>query len=275
MINKVKAARIGLNTISYISEQKAGELAVDLFCWPQQGRTFSPEQHAFLQTARWETHIFKKEKVQCYIWEGTGKTVLLAHGYNSNTARWRFLVPHLLKAGYRVVALDAPCHGNSGWKRVNAILYAQTIAKLMPHYRPHFVIGHSFGGMALAYYFAELDAISIEKLVLMSVPAELTDVEKVFFDTLGVNKRTHQAFIKVFEEQFNFKREYFSIASYMKKIDISGLVIHDEKDDVAPFEGGKRIHKNWKNSKFLATKTLGHSVEGEEVYQAILTSFEA
>ena len=60
----------------------------------------------------------------------------------------------------------------------------------------------------------------------------------------------------------------------MKKIDIQGLVIHDEKDDVAPFEGGKRIHENWKKSKFLGTKNLGHSVEGEEVYQAILSSFE-
>lgn len=272
MINKVRAARIGLNTISYISQQKAGELAVDLFCWPQQGRSFTPADSAFLKTAKWESHTFNHEKIQCYIWEGTGKTVLLAHGYNSNTARWKHLVPHLLEAGYRVVALDAPCHGNSGWKRVNAILYAQTIAQLMPHFKPDFAIGHSFGGMALSYYLAELEAIPLERLVLMSVPAELTDIEKVFFKTLGTNERTHQAFIKVFEEQFNFKREYFSIAGYMKKIDIPGLVVHDENDEIAPFEGGKRIHENWKNSTFLATKKLGHSVEGAEVYQAILES---
>lgn len=269
-MNKIQIAGMSLNTISLISKKRAGAIALDLFCRPYQGRTFSVEEQAFLKTATWKSYTFQQEKIQCYSWEGKGKTILLAHGFNSNTARWRFLVPLLLKEGYRVVALDAPAHGHSAWNRVNALLYAQTIEHIMPYFEPDIVIGHSFGGMALAYYFAELEALPIEKMVLMSVPAELTDIEKVFLNTLKLNQRTHQAFIQAFEQQFNFKRETFSIVNYIKKTNISGLVIHDEGDDIAPFSGGQRIYKNWKNASLLKTEGLGHSVQGDIVYQAIL-----
>lgn len=269
-MNKIQIAGMSLNTISLISKKRAGAIALDLFCRPYQGRTFNTEEQAFLKTATWKSYDFEQEKIQCYSWEGEGETILLAHGFNSNTARWRFLVPLLLKEGYRVVALDAPAHGHSGWSRVNAPLYAKTIEHIMSWFKPDVVIGHSFGGMALAYYFAELDALPIKKIVFMSVPAEFMDIENYFFSILKLSQRTHQAFIQAFEEKFKSKREQFSMVEYMKKVDAVGLVIHDKYDDVIPFAGGWRIYENWKNARFLKTSGLGHSLQGEAVYQAIL-----
>ena len=66
-----------------------------------------------------------------YYWEGNNKTILLAHGWESNSFRWKNLITELQRYGYSIVALDAPAHGDSGSKMFNAILYSEFINMLL------------------------------------------------------------------------------------------------------------------------------------------------
>jgi pimeloyl-ACP methyl ester carboxylesterase len=43
----------------------------------------------------------------------TGRPVVLVHGLGGRSEDWRYLVPYLVKAGYRVYALDLPGYGQS------------------------------------------------------------------------------------------------------------------------------------------------------------------
>ena len=55
--------------------------------------------------------------------------------------------------------------------------------------------------------------------------------------------------------------------SYLKT---SGLVIHDRFDAVVPFGEALRISKQWKSSKLVSTKNLGHSLHSPKVDNLIL-----
>ena len=41
--------------------------------------------------------------------------------------------------------------------------------------------------------------------------------------------------------------------------------MHDEEDDVAPIDGARKMHANWRGAELATTKGRGHSLTGELV----------
>jgi len=268
MIDKVKITGKAVNGLVHLLPKKIGRLVLDLFCRPIDGQTFNKKEQLFLEKSNWVALYLDGKKIQCYTW-GTGKQkVLLAHGFNSNASRWRLLV-NLLKNDYQVIALDVPAHGNSDWKRVNGLLYAQVIEVVMQYFKPQFIVGHSFAGIAIAYYFSQMDFIPVEKMVLMGIPNELTDVTNVFFEAINANEKVQAAYYKAFQEKFGYTANYFTLSKLLKEVPYPTLIIHDENDDIASFEGAKTIHHSLSNSRFFPTKNLGHSLQSRTVFKEI------
>jgi len=269
MIDKVKITGKAVNGLVHLFPNKIGKLMLNLFCRPMEGKTFTKKEQLFLDKSTWVPLYLNGKKIQCYTWgQGTQK-ILLAHGFNSNASRWRLLV-NLLKSKYQVIALDIPAHGNSDWKRINGLLYAQVIEVVMQHFKPQFIVGHSFAGIAFSYYFSKMDFIPIEKMVLMGAPNELTDVTNVFFNIINANEKVQAAYYKAFEEKFGYTVNYFTLSKLLKEVPYPTLIIHDENDDIASFDGAKTIHHSLCNSKFFPTKNLGHSLQGRTVFKEIL-----
>jgi haloalkane dehalogenase len=46
-------------------------------------------------------------------WDGSGRTILLLHGYPTSSYLWRNLMPHAAEAGWRAIAPDLPGFGDS------------------------------------------------------------------------------------------------------------------------------------------------------------------
>ncbi|MFN8006410.1 MAG: alpha/beta fold hydrolase [Terriglobia bacterium] len=81
---------------------------------------------------------------------GRGPAVLCAHGWSSRALRFRALIERLVKSGFRVVALDAPGHGQSSGRHTDVIEYAEAIRVVADNAGDlHGAVGHSFGAMAL------------------------------------------------------------------------------------------------------------------------------
>lgn len=268
MIDKAKIAGKAVNGLVHIFPNNIGRLMLDLFCKPIDGRNFTKREKTFLDKSNWIPLYLNGKKIQCYTWGQGKQKILLAHGFNSNASRWRLLV-NLLKNDYQVIALDIPAHGNSDWKRVNGLLYAQVIETVMKHFKPQIVVGHSFAGIAFSYYFSKMAYIPVEKMVLMGVPNELTDVTNVFFQTINANKKVQAAYYKAFYEKFGYEANYFTLSKLLKGVPYPTLIIHDENDDIASFEGAKIIHQSLTNAHFFPTKKLGHSLQGRIVYKEI------
>ena len=263
------------NVIAVFSKYYAGKLAFRFFCTPFSGKKFTSKELRFLNSARREALPFKDYELQCYIWDGSGKTIFFAHGYYSNTSRWRPLINLLIRKGYRIIAMDAPAHGESGGKTINGVMYAEAIEILLHKYPADFVIGHSLGGMALVYYFSHLKAIEVERMILMGVPSELSSVVEVFTSTLRFSKRAKEGFYDYFEAYLNFKVSHFSVSSFIQTINIPGLFIADKNDEIAFYEEALAIVKNWSEGELLTTTGLGHTLQGRDVFKAILAHIQS
>ena len=76
-------------------------------------------------------------------------TVLLAHGWNSRRSHWSAFVPELRDSGFRVVAVDAPAHGDSPGDRANVLAYGKALRAVGEELGPLAgIVGHSFGAGA-------------------------------------------------------------------------------------------------------------------------------
>ncbi|AXT19263.1 alpha/beta fold hydrolase [Flavobacteriaceae bacterium AU392] len=264
-----KVIGISLNFYSYISINNAAEKALQLFATPRKGKL--TEKHlGFLNTAERKTLSYEKFKIATYKWEGHKDTVLLVHGWESNAARWKKKIKALLKEGYRVIALDAPAHGDSGSQTFNAILYAEFINVVATKFQPKIIIGHSVGAMATTFFMHKFQFNAVEKLVLLGSPSDFKDVFKRYVIMMGYNKAIEEQLDTIIYNRFGEYPSYFSVANFVKNISQKGLLIHDTQDKIIPYSDALRIHKNYDDSEFVSTTGFGHSLKHLDVVNTVM-----
>jgi pimeloyl-ACP methyl ester carboxylesterase len=257
------------NTLSYFSKDKAANKAFKLFVKPRKGRVL-PQQKAFLEASKKEIIQVDGIDIQTYHWPGENDTVILFHGWESNAFRWRLLVAHLKEANYNMIACDAPGHGNSTGNILYVPLYQKTAAQLLKKYKPSIAIGHSMGGMMLLYNQYINPNNGLQKIVSLGAPAELEPIMKVYYQALRLSDRMIDGIEGFFMNEFNFDSKSFSVENWAHQLKLPCLIIHDEDDQVIPVRAAKLIHKNWKDSKLILTKKLGHSLHQEAVNKSIV-----
>ena len=272
-IGKLITRTIGLyfNLASFIVPKKIAERAFLLFCTPRKGKV-TKNQRGFLEDAKDLILEHENTKIQTYRWKGSGTTILLMHGWESNTFRWRNLIPRLQEKNYNIIAMDAPGHGNTSGNLLNLPLYSSCAQKVIDTYNPLYVIGHSLGGMALLYNLDKYkaDNKSIEKVVTLGSPSELTDFMRQYKSILGLSNRMMRIIEDYFTKNFKAKFADFSSPRFAKNIDQKGLLIHDELDKIAPYWSSEQVHARWKNSKLITTRGLGHSLHQDKVRDEIM-----
>jgi pimeloyl-ACP methyl ester carboxylesterase len=271
-----KVRRVGktLNALSAVSPAVAGRLAFRIFCTPRR-LPLRDDDRRFLSTAQ-HSDIFPERgmRIRVYTWQAEQESapeVLFLHGWESNSGRWRKYVKQLNSAGYTVHALDAPASGQSGGRRLNVLLYSRAVKHFITEKgRPYAVVGHSLGGAAAVMSTTLLGAPRPEKMVLLGVFAESTRVIRDFGAVLGVNDTVLRSIHREIERRSGLPIEAYSVAKKAGELgDVSGLVLHDRDDDVAPVEEGRAVAASWM-AQFIETQGLGHRMQDGEVVRAVL-----
>ena len=257
------------NLLALFSEKIAAEKAFTLFCTPRRGKVL-PIQQKFLEEAKDQQINIGGMELQCYRWPGEKERVLLLHGWESNTFRWRKLIKELIADGFDIVAFDAPAHGKSSGEILNVILYAECVEEIKKVYNPQVIIGHSVGGMTAVYHQHVYDSKGIEKIVTIGSPSEFPEIMDHYQNLLKFNNRVMRALDRYLQLHFGFGIKDFSTSKFAKNLEVKGLLIHDELDAIAPFSSSERVHANWKGSQLIKTRGLGHSMHQEEVNQQIV-----
>jgi len=257
------------NALALFSKDKVAEKAYLLFCTPRKGRIL-PMQVQFLEEAKKEVVTVGDMNVQTYNWDGEKETILLLHGWESNSFRWRYLIGYLKREGFRVLAFDAPAHGYSSGSLFNVIRYTECTQTIVSRYNPDYIIGHSVGGMTAVYHQYRFPGNSLKKVISIGAPAEFSDVMKRYQEILGFNDQVLTALDAYYKKHFGFGIDDFTTAEYAKSITIPGLLIHDELDLIAPCWGSEKVHAKWISSKLIKTRGLGHSMHQEQVNEQII-----
>ncbi len=96
---------------------------------------------------------------------GDGPLIVLSHGIGDRRQAFRYLVPELVQAGFRVAAADMRGHGESsigGWKSISRSDVAGDLVALIRHLGgPAVIVGHSLsGGAATIAAATEPDLVS-------------------------------------------------------------------------------------------------------------------
>lgn len=265
----IKSIGNALNAASLISSKYATKKALNLFASPRKGR-YNEDQRRIINTAYFEELAYDNLDIATYRWVGKNKTVLLAHGWESNASRWDYILNGFKAQGYNVIALDAPAHGRSGGKKFNAILYSEFINKVAQKFQPEVLIGHSVGGMASVFCMHSYQLPSVKKMVLLGTPAHYTGVFDRYKSMMGFNNRISNGLDRIVLRNFGKPVDYFSAATFSESIEAQGLIIHDLKDKVIPFEDAQLFSKRYANSELIGTTGFGHGLKDASLTPQII-----
>lgn len=257
------------NMLARVSKKKAAKKAFYVFCTVRKGRVL-PNQKEYLDQAKGDTIDVKKHTLQTYYWPGNKETVLLVHGWESNTFRWRNLIAKLREADYNIVAFDAPAHGYSSGKYLNVPLYSDGVQAMIQKHDPKYLIGHSVGGMTLMYNEFYHQNPNVQKMVTIGSPSEFYEIMDHYQRLLNFNNTVRKALEALVLKRFGFTVAEFSSSRFAEKNTKKGLLFHDEEDKLAPFHASEAVHAHWKNSTFVRTKGLGHSMHQEHINDQIV-----
>ena len=184
----IKSIGNTLNATSLISSRYASNKALKLFASPRKGR-YTDSQKSIVGSAYFQDIVYDNLDIATYRWVGKNKTVLLAHGWESNASRWDYILKDLIAQDYNIIALDAPAHGRSGSKHFNALLYSEFINRVAQKFQPEVLIGHSVGGMANVFCMHNHQLPSVKKMILLGAPAHFTGVFSRYKKMMGYNQR--------------------------------------------------------------------------------------
>lgn len=271
IFNTILIKTIGcyINVLSYIFPKQATKLAYKFFSEPRAGKLSAELMPEILNQAEIEIVSSESHRFPIYRWKGNETKILLIHGWESNASRWEPIFPYLQKSGCTILAIDGPAHGLSSGVEFNVPYYANFINTVFQKYEPQILIGHSIGGSACLYFQHHFASHSLQKMVLLGAPSDLEILIMNYAHLLGLNNRVVQLMDRYFLHRFNINVKEFSGTKLAANLSISGIVSHDNEDDVVLFSESKKIALGWKNATFIETKGLGHSMHDKTLYQQI------
>ncbi len=251
--------RAKFKLLSSISKKKAAEKAFKLFCSPQH-RNLKKTPKIFDEAEKLQMKV-EGITIKGWRWNTpSDRKVLILHGFESSAVNFDRYVRPLIRKGYEVLAFDAPAHGRSGGKIINAPLYKKMIIGIHKKFGPvQSFMAHSFGGLAVSLALEEINHTADYRLVLVAPATETVTAIDTFFKFLKLDPSIRPEFDKVIIKKGGVSPAWYSIRRAMKHIRAEVLWLHDEDDDTTPLSDVLKVKaENFPNIKFVITKGLGH-----------------
>ncbi len=263
---------IGLyfNVLAMFAPRIAGKKLFELFCRPFR-KPINNKQAAFLNAAALKKFDFKGTSLQLYRWGNGPKSILLVHGWQSHTYRWKAYIEAIDQQQYSVYAFDAPGHGQSQGNFLNLPLYSEAIKEVSKIIGEiDCIVGHSLGSFSTLHLLHHQPTVAVNKVVVTATPGEVHEFFGVFQRTLQLSDRSVKAMLTYFEAHLKQPPTYFSAPVFASSLTVPGLIIHDEEDLEAPVLHSSRLHEAWVNSQLKVTRGLGHNLKSIDVVTAVV-----
>ncbi len=248
-----------LKGVGFFSPVLAARWLIWVFSFPGRKARHYREDH-LLRSARRFLVETPFGRIRTYTWGHGERRVLLLHGWQSRGTALRYVVPALMEAGFCVVAMDAPGHGESSGCRMSLDTYAGAIRDIDRAQGPfEAAVTHSFGARALAFAIAFLPhSWHIHRIVMLSVPASVTDIFEDFFRQTKVSSAIVAEARKLARKKLGRPLEETEIHRMGNRLGARVLIIHDEMDDVVPISEAERIAGALPEASLIRTSGFGH-----------------
>jgi pimeloyl-ACP methyl ester carboxylesterase len=242
-----------------VSTRLAGLLAFRMFLTPPRRAIDAADAEVILQ-AKKTTLRFGPEEFTLWKWDHVGPTVVLLHGWGSRASRFGNFIAPLRAAGFTVIGIDAPAHGDSPGNTADLPRFRESLAQVLRLHEPiHAVIGHSLGGGAVLTVLAETADHHPKKICLFGVPGDMDYILESFAMMLGLKPPALANLRERFMAKFGRAASEISVTAAAPSVRVPVLVVHDEDDSVAPFAQGAALAAAIPGARLLITRGFGHS----------------
>jgi pimeloyl-ACP methyl ester carboxylesterase len=246
-----------LRSLSTVTPALAAAAAEQLFVTPM--RVEAPDrERRWAASAESVTIPSPHGKLAAWVW-GTGPcTVLLVHGWSGRGLQLGGFAAPLVAAGYRVVAYDAPAHGDSSGRRSNLFHHTDGLLAAARAFGPCAgVIAHSLG-TASVLLAANRNALSPGRLVAVSPMAHTRTMTDWFGFMNGFSEPVVDRMRSRLEERYDFVWDEIEPHRLAFGLEADTLVIHDLDDRELPASEGHALADRLSSARLEFTRGLGH-----------------
>jgi pimeloyl-ACP methyl ester carboxylesterase len=242
-----------------ISPTLAGWVALRMFLTPARRRIEAGDA-SILAEARKRHLRAGAHHFVAWQWGDTAPWVVLLHGWGSHAARFGNFIAPLRAAGFSVIGIDAPAHGQSPGRQSDLLRFRDCLAEVLRTHAPvHAVVGHSLGGGALLTVLAETREHHPDKICLFGVPSDMDYILESFAMMLSLDEPARDDLRRRFEQRFGRTARDISVTAAAPHVRVPVLVVHDEEDNVAPIAQGMAVAAAIPGATLLRTQGFGHS----------------
>ncbi len=266
--------RTSLVVLQAVAPSAADRRALDLWCTlppgAQRRRDLRPGPGEVVRLA-----APRGGDVVAEAW-GTGPVVLLVHGWGGWRGQLGAFVSPLVEAGFRVVALDAPSHGDAapgalgpGRGMLPEIVDALEVAH--DAFGPVVgVVAHSLGCTATG--LALRGRLSAHRVALVAPSSAIAAVLGEFSRALGLTARTASHLRGALEQIVDRPLEALDLVDLGDGPVPDTLVVHDRADKEVPYSVGVAVAEAWSGARLVSTDGLGHHrvLAAPEVVEAVV-----
>ena len=242
-----------------LSPSVASWIALRMFLTPARRRV-EAEDAPVLAEARKRHLRAGRYHFVAWQWGDNAPWVVVLHGWGSHAARFGSFIAPLRAAGYSVIGIDAPAHGESPGRQSDLLRFRDCLAEVLRTHAPvHAVVGHSLGGGALLTVLAETTEHHPSKICLFGVPSDMDYILESFAVMLGLEEPTRESLRRRFTARFGRSAKDISVAAAAPSVRMPVLVVHDDEDSVAPIAQGLALANAIQGAALWRTHGLGHS----------------
>ena len=253
----LSSLRAGFAAANAISPRLAAAGAARLFLSTRR-HPVSARERAYLQGARRMDVASEHGPLAVWVWGEEGRpTVALLHGWEGRASQLGAFAPPLVAAGFRVVGLDAPGHGDSPGRNSSLVAMGDALRALGRRFGPFAgVIAHSAGSPSAIHALRR--GLEAGRLVVVAPGVDLEGFSREFARLFGLSEAVRKGMQRRIERHVGVSWSELDPRRAPADVHVPLLVVHDRGDREAPFAGGESLARAW-GARLLATEGLGHT----------------
>lgn len=196
---------------------------------------------------------------------GHGPLVYLVHGWGGYSGQLSMFVEPLVAAGYKVIAYDAPSHGQSqpgvfGKGTTTIYEMMDALAEIISVFGPaHAVIAHSLGGAVTAMQVAQ--GVPIGRAALICPPVDPIQFAEPFGKAFGLSPKGRERLIERIAKYAGHRNSQAEVVTHLERTSINlppALIVSDKRDKEVDYHDGMGIAEAWTGATLRLSDGLGH-----------------
>lgn len=235
-----------------------GELAASIFLHPLRGVRRTPRELEYLETARRFTLTSEAGELVAWEWGETGRPLAgLLHGWEGHGAQLGAFAAPLVKAGFRVMAFDAPGHGDSPGDECSAPLVGRLVVAMQAQVGNfETLVAHSMG-CAVAAMAAGRGA-AVRSLVFLAPPVSQLDRVERMGQRMEVGPEVAARFRAAVERRTGMPHREASMFAVADQAPCPLLALHDPADDSTDYAATEEFVAKWRGARLVPCPGRGH-----------------